>query len=95
MIPKGAVMLTDNKGLQPADNPVFLMRKDKATPAALKIVNAVSAKLTAAAYNKMSRRCHHRQGRSCGRGRGLPEVEQAHVALGDFRRRYSGDRQRC
>jgi osmoprotectant transport system substrate-binding protein len=54
VIPKDAVLLTDNKGLQPADNPVFLMRKDKATPAALKIVNAVSAKLTTAAYNKMS-----------------------------------------
>ena len=54
VIPKDAVLLTDDKGLQPADNPVFLMRKDKATPAALKIVNAVSAKLTTAAYNKMS-----------------------------------------
>jgi osmoprotectant transport system substrate-binding protein len=54
VIPKDAVLLTDDKGLQPADNPVFVMRKDKATPAALKIVNAVSAKLTTAAYNKMS-----------------------------------------
>jgi osmoprotectant transport system substrate-binding protein len=54
VIPKNAVLLTDNKGLQPADNPVFLMRKDKATPAALKIVNGVSDKLTTAAYNKMS-----------------------------------------
>jgi osmoprotectant transport system substrate-binding protein len=54
VIPKDAVLLTDNKGLQPADNPVFLMRKDKATAAALKIVNSVSAKLTTAAYNKMS-----------------------------------------
>jgi osmoprotectant transport system substrate-binding protein len=54
VIPKGVVMLTDDKHLQPADNPVFLMRKDKATPAALKIVNAVSDKLTIAAYNKMT-----------------------------------------
>jgi osmoprotectant transport system substrate-binding protein len=54
VIPKDAVLLVDDKGLQPADNPVFLLRKDKATPAALKIVNAVSAKLTTAAYNKMS-----------------------------------------
>jgi len=54
VIPKDAVLLTDDKGLQPADNPVFLMSRDKATPAALKIVNAVSAKLTTAAYNKMS-----------------------------------------
>ncbi len=54
VIPKDVVLLTDDKQLQPADNPVFLMRKDKATVAALKIVNAVSAKLTTAAYNKMS-----------------------------------------
>ena len=54
VIPKDAVLLTDDKGLQPADNPVFLMRKDKASAAALKVVNAVSAKLTTAAYNKMS-----------------------------------------
>ena len=32
VIPKDAVLLTDDKGLQPADNPVFLIRKDKATP---------------------------------------------------------------
>jgi osmoprotectant transport system substrate-binding protein len=54
VIPKGAVLLTDDKGLQPADNPVFLVREDKATPATLKTVNAVSAKLTTGAYNKMS-----------------------------------------
>ena len=54
VIPKNVVLLTDDKGLQPADNPVFVMRRDKATPAALKIVNAVSAKITTAAYNKMS-----------------------------------------
>ena len=54
VIPKDAVLLTDDKGLQPADNPVFVIRKDKATPATLKIVNAVSSKLTTAAYNKMS-----------------------------------------
>ena len=54
VIPKNAVLLRDDKGLQPADNPIFLMRKDVATPAALKVVNAVSAKMTTAAYNKMS-----------------------------------------
>jgi osmoprotectant transport system substrate-binding protein len=54
VIPKDAVLLTDDKGLQPADNPVFLIRKDKANAATLKILNAVSAKLTTAAYNKMS-----------------------------------------
>jgi osmoprotectant transport system substrate-binding protein len=54
VIPKDAVLLTDDKGLQPADNPVFLIKKDKATAATMKTVNAVSAKLTTAAYNKMS-----------------------------------------
>ena len=39
VIPKDAVLLTDDKALQPADNPV----------------HQVSAKLTTAAYNKMSR----------------------------------------
>ena len=33
---------------------MFLIRKDKATPALLKIVNSVSAKLTTAAYNAMA-----------------------------------------
>jgi osmoprotectant transport system substrate-binding protein len=54
VIPKYAVLLTDDKRLQPADNPVFLIRKDKATAATMKTLNAVSAKLTTAAYNKMS-----------------------------------------
>jgi osmoprotectant transport system substrate-binding protein len=54
VIPKGTVQLTDDKGLQPADNPIFLIRKDKATPALLKIVNAVSAKLTTEAYRDMA-----------------------------------------
>jgi osmoprotectant transport system substrate-binding protein len=55
VIPKNAVLLTDDKGLQPADNPVFLIKKDKATAATMKTLNAVSAKLTTAAYNKMSK----------------------------------------
>jgi osmoprotectant transport system substrate-binding protein len=54
VIPKDAVLLTDDKGLQPADNPVFLIKKDKATSATMKTLDAVSAKLTTAAYNKMS-----------------------------------------
>jgi osmoprotectant transport system substrate-binding protein len=54
VIPKNAVLLTDDKGLQPADNPVFLLREDKATSATLKIVNKVSSKLTTKAYNEMS-----------------------------------------
>ena len=54
VIPKDAVLLTDDKGLQPADNPVFVIKKGKATAATMKTLNAVSAKLTTAAYNKMS-----------------------------------------
>jgi osmoprotectant transport system substrate-binding protein len=54
VIPKGAVLLTDDKGLQPADNPVFLVREDDATKSLLKTVNKVGAKITTAAYNKMS-----------------------------------------
>jgi glycine betaine/choline ABC-type transport system substrate-binding protein len=48
------VLLTDDKGLQPADNPVFVIKKSKATSATVKTLDAVSAKLTTAAYNKMS-----------------------------------------
>jgi len=54
VIPKDAVLLKDDKGLQPADNPVFVINKDKANAATLKVLNAVSAKLNTAAYNKMS-----------------------------------------
>ncbi|HEU5306173.1 MAG TPA: ABC transporter substrate-binding protein [Acidimicrobiia bacterium] len=54
VIPKDAVLLTDDKGLQPADNPVFLIKKDKANAATMKILNQVSAKLSTKAYNTMS-----------------------------------------
>ena len=54
VIPKNAVLLEDDKGLQPADNPVFLIREDKATPEVLKTANAVSKKMTTKAYNEMT-----------------------------------------
>jgi osmoprotectant transport system substrate-binding protein len=54
VIPKDAVLLTDDKALQPADNPVFVINKGKANAATMKILNQVSSKLTTAAYNKMS-----------------------------------------
>jgi osmoprotectant transport system substrate-binding protein len=54
VIPKDAVLLKDDKALQPADNPVFVINKDKANAATMKTLNAVSSKLTTAAYNKMS-----------------------------------------
>jgi osmoprotectant transport system substrate-binding protein len=52
-VPKGAVLLADNKNLQPSDNPVFLIRKDKSTSALLKIVDGVSAKITTQALSDM------------------------------------------
>lgn len=54
VIPKNAVILTDDKALQGADNPFVLIRKDKATPKVLKTINNVSKKLTTKAYNSMA-----------------------------------------
>ncbi len=54
VIPKNAVILTDDKGLQGADNPFVLIRKDKATRKVLKTINNVSKKLTTEAYNEMA-----------------------------------------
>lgn len=54
VIPKKTVLLEDDQGLQPADNPLFLIREDASSKKILKVANAVSAKLTLAAYNKMS-----------------------------------------
>jgi osmoprotectant transport system substrate-binding protein len=54
VIPKGAVLLRDDRGLQPADNPVLVLRKDAATPEVLDVVDAVSALVTTPAYRKMS-----------------------------------------
>jgi osmoprotectant transport system substrate-binding protein len=53
-IPRGAVLLRDDRGLQPADNPVLVIRKEAATPDVLRVVDAVSSKVTTAAYRKMS-----------------------------------------
>jgi osmoprotectant transport system substrate-binding protein len=54
VIPKKAVLLEDDQGLQPADNPVLLVREEASSKKILKVANAVSAKLSLAAYNKMS-----------------------------------------
>jgi osmoprotectant transport system substrate-binding protein len=48
------VLLKDDKGLQPADNPFALVRADKTSPDIRRILDAVSAKLTLEAYNKMA-----------------------------------------
>jgi osmoprotectant transport system substrate-binding protein len=54
VIPDDAVLLRDDKGLQPADNPVLLLRTSVAIPETLQVVNAVSAKITTSVYNDMS-----------------------------------------
>jgi osmoprotectant transport system substrate-binding protein len=54
VIPKNAVLLRDDKGLQPADNPVMVLRREAATTEVLQVVDAVSAQITTAAYRKMS-----------------------------------------
>jgi len=48
------VLLKDDKGLQPADNPTALVRASKATPDVRRILDGVNAKLTIDAYNKMA-----------------------------------------
>jgi osmoprotectant transport system substrate-binding protein len=53
-IPKNAVLLRDDRGLQPADNPILVLRKEAATPEVLEVVDAVSAQVTTAAYRLMS-----------------------------------------
>jgi osmoprotectant transport system substrate-binding protein len=54
VIPKNAVLLRDDRGLQPADNPVMVLRNEAATAEVLDVVDAVSAKITTAAYRKLS-----------------------------------------
>ncbi len=48
------VLLKDDKGLQPADNPIALISKPKATPEVRAIIKTVNTKLDTAAYNQMA-----------------------------------------
>ena len=50
------VLLKDDKGLQPADNPIALVSKDKATKGVINILDSVNAKLDSVAYNEMARK---------------------------------------
>ena len=54
VIPDDAVLLRDDKGLQPADNPVLVMRAAVATPETQEVVDRVSEKITTSTYNGMS-----------------------------------------
>jgi glycine betaine/choline ABC-type transport system substrate-binding protein len=48
------VLLKDDKGLQPADNPIALVTKDKAPKGVVTILESVNSKLDSAAYNEMA-----------------------------------------
>jgi osmoprotectant transport system substrate-binding protein len=48
------VLLKDDKGLQPADNPFALIRADKTSDDITRIIDAVTAKMTLEEYNKMA-----------------------------------------
>jgi osmoprotectant transport system substrate-binding protein len=54
VIPKDAVLLKDDKGLQGADNPLVLIRQDKYTPELGRVIDKVSAKITTKQYRKMT-----------------------------------------
>ena len=47
-------LLTDDKGLQPADNAIAVWRTSVDSPALDAVINAVNAKLDTAAYNEMA-----------------------------------------
>ena len=57
------VLLTDDKGLQPADNAIAVWQDEVDSPALGGVIDAVNAKLDTAAYNEMSGEDLQRQGR--------------------------------
>jgi glycine betaine/choline ABC-type transport system substrate-binding protein len=48
------VLLEDDKEMQPADNPTFVVRTEAATDQLTAIIDRVNEALTVEAYNKMS-----------------------------------------
>jgi osmoprotectant transport system substrate-binding protein len=54
VIPKDAVLLKDDQGLQGADNPLVLVREQKNTPELDKAIDKVSAKITTKQYRTMT-----------------------------------------
>jgi osmoprotectant transport system substrate-binding protein len=54
VIPADAVLLRDDQGLQPADNPVLVLRDAAATADTIRVADAVSGAITTDAYNQMS-----------------------------------------
>jgi osmoprotectant transport system substrate-binding protein len=54
VIPKDAVLLKDDQGLQGADNPLVLVRQDKYTPELGQAIDKVSAKITTKQYRNLN-----------------------------------------
>jgi osmoprotectant transport system substrate-binding protein len=54
VIPKDAVLLKDDQGLQGADNPVVLVKQDKYTPELGAALDKVSAKISTKQYRKLT-----------------------------------------
>ncbi len=54
VIKSNYVLLQDDKGLQPADNPIALVRKSVDTPEINAIIDKVNAALTTEEYNKLA-----------------------------------------
>jgi osmoprotectant transport system substrate-binding protein len=48
------VLLKDDKGLQPADNPTAIIREDKASDDVIRIIDEVNEQLTTDEYNEMA-----------------------------------------
>ena len=72
VIPENAVILRDDKGLQGADNPFVLIRKDKATPKVLKTINRVSEEAHDEGVQRDGDRDDRRPGRTVGRRPAVP-----------------------
>ena len=81
VIPKDAVLLKDDKGLQPADNPVFVINRDKATDATMKILNAGLGEAEHRGVQQDVARHQREQGRPVRRGRGLPQEERPRLTF--------------
>jgi osmoprotectant transport system substrate-binding protein len=60
-VPRNAVLLRDDKGLQPAENPVLVLRDSLATPEVVQVVDAASAALTTPLYRGLAIAVSERQ----------------------------------
>ena len=77
VIPKDAVLLTDDKGLQPADNPVFLMQQGQGhAPRRMKIAQRGVREAHDRGVQQDVARHQRGQGRPGRRRRRLPEEER-------------------